>query len=260
MVFVLLSVKVRKQLLRHKRCRSGQRWRKSALRSIQNSDYLFGCLSDVFVWRAEHPMSVARGLKVVGYFDCPGGGQVVVRDGVAYIGHVKPPNGTTLVDVSDPVHPRKLSEIKVPQGTLSHKVRVDNGIMLVNREIFPIGRKIRTFAADSRCSTSPSLRRPAISARGRPEECIGSRSTAATSTARPNSTAISAMSCRSSTSRNRTAPKKLAAGGCRGNGPPAARSRPGRTPRIAAIIRCASEIAFMSVTGMAASSFSTSRT
>ena len=48
-------------------------------------------------------MSVARGLKVVGYFDCPGGGQVVVRDGVAYIGHVKPPNGTTLVDVSDPV-------------------------------------------------------------------------------------------------------------------------------------------------------------
>jgi hypothetical protein len=31
-------------------------------------------------------MSAATGLKVVGYFDCPGGGQVVVRDGVAYIG------------------------------------------------------------------------------------------------------------------------------------------------------------------------------
>ena len=37
-------------------------------------------------------MSAAKGLKVVGYFDCPGGGQVVVRDGVAYIGHVKPPH------------------------------------------------------------------------------------------------------------------------------------------------------------------------
>ena len=72
-------------------------------------------------------MSAAKGLKVVGYFDCPGGGQVVVRDGVAYIGHVKPPNGTTLVDVSDPANPRKLSEITVPEGTLSHKVRVDNG-------------------------------------------------------------------------------------------------------------------------------------
>jgi len=47
-------------------------------------------------------MSVAKGLKVVGYFDCPGGGQVVVRDGVAYIGHVTPPNGTTVIDVSDP--------------------------------------------------------------------------------------------------------------------------------------------------------------
>ena len=52
-------------------------------------------------------MSTAKGLKVVGYFDCPGGGQVVVRDGVAYIGHVKPPNGTTLVDVSDPANPRQ---------------------------------------------------------------------------------------------------------------------------------------------------------
>ena len=53
---------------------------------------------------------------------------------------MKPPNGTTIIDVRDPANPRKLAEIKVPEGTLSHKVRVDNGIMLVNREIFPIGR------------------------------------------------------------------------------------------------------------------------
>src|SRR3982750_1418863 len=85
-------------------------------------------------------MVVAKGLKVVGYFDCPGGGQVVVRNRVAYVGHVKPPNGTTIIDVSDPARPRKLAEIKVPEGTLSHKVRVNNGIMLVNREIYPIGR------------------------------------------------------------------------------------------------------------------------
>jgi hypothetical protein len=53
---------------------------------------------------------------------------------------VKPPNGTTLIDVRDPANPRKLGELKVPESTLSHKVRVENGIMLVNREVFPIGR------------------------------------------------------------------------------------------------------------------------
>ena len=85
-------------------------------------------------------MAVAKGLKVVGYFDCAGGGQVVVRNNVAYVGHVKPPNGTTIIDVSDPAKPRELAQIKVPEGTLSHKVRVENGVMLVNREVFPIGR------------------------------------------------------------------------------------------------------------------------
>ena len=90
-------------------------------------------------------MAAANGLKVVGYFDCPGGGQVVVRDKVAYVGHVIPPDGTTIIDVSDPARPRQLAEIKVPEGTLSHKVRVEHGVMLVNREIFPIGRQDPNF-------------------------------------------------------------------------------------------------------------------
>jgi hypothetical protein len=90
-------------------------------------------------------MSAARGLRVVGYFDCPGGGSVVVRDNVAYVGHIKPPDGTSIIDVADPAKPRLLSEIKSPEGTLSHKVRVDSGIMLVNREIFPIGRQDPSF-------------------------------------------------------------------------------------------------------------------
>jgi hypothetical protein len=90
-------------------------------------------------------MSAAKGLKVVGYFDCSGGGQVVVRDNVAYVGHIKPPNGTSIIDVGDPAKPRLLSEIKSPEGTLSHKVRVDSGIMLVNHEIFPIGRQDPSF-------------------------------------------------------------------------------------------------------------------
>src|SRR5260370_27701908 len=90
-------------------------------------------------------MTETKGLKVIGYFDCPGGGQVVVRTNVASFGHVKRPEGTTIIDVGDPAKPRALASITVPDGTLSHKVRVENGVMLVNREIFPIGRKDPEF-------------------------------------------------------------------------------------------------------------------
>ncbi len=76
-------------------------------------------------------MTAAHGVKVVGYFDCPGGGQIVVRDNVAYIGHIAPPHGTTIVDVSDPAEPRQLAEISIPEGKHSHKVRVENGAALL---------------------------------------------------------------------------------------------------------------------------------
>jgi hypothetical protein len=76
----------------------------------------------------------AQGLKQVGFFDCPGGGQVVVDGHIAYIAHMKAPHGTTLVDVRDPASPRPLAALDVPAGTHSHKVRAANGIMLVNRE------------------------------------------------------------------------------------------------------------------------------
>src|SRR5215470_9936653 len=82
----------------------------------------------------------ARGLKQVGYFDCPGGGQVVVDGHVAYIAHMSAPNGTTLVDVRDPAAPRRLSGLEVAAGTHSHKVRAGNGLMLVNREAQPADR------------------------------------------------------------------------------------------------------------------------
>ncbi len=80
------------------------------------------------------PLQSAQGLKEVAYFDCPGGGQVVVDRHVAYIAHMKAPHGTTLVDVSDPAAPRQLATIEVPPGTHSHTVRAQNGLMLVNRE------------------------------------------------------------------------------------------------------------------------------
>jgi hypothetical protein len=84
-------------------------------------------------------MSDASGIRPVGHLDCPGGGQVVVRDTIAYVAHMKPPHGTSIVDVSDPARPRVLAEVAVPVGTHSHKVQVHDGLMLVNREAYPPG-------------------------------------------------------------------------------------------------------------------------
>ena len=82
----------------------------------------------------------ARGLRQVAWFDCPGGGQVVVDRHVAYIAHMRAPHGTTLVDVSDPAAPRRLATLEVPAGLHSHKVRAAQGLMLVNREAQPADR------------------------------------------------------------------------------------------------------------------------
>lgn len=80
-------------------------------------------------------MSRAKGVREVGYFDCAGGGQVVVSEGFAYIGHIDSPHGTTIVDVRDPKHPASVAEFAMPPGTHSHKVRVGGGLMIVNHEI-----------------------------------------------------------------------------------------------------------------------------
>jgi hypothetical protein len=49
---------------------------------------------------------------------------------------MRPTSGTTIVDIADPSHPRILARVDVPEGWHSHKVRVANNIMLVNRERF----------------------------------------------------------------------------------------------------------------------------
>jgi hypothetical protein len=82
-------------------------------------------------------MASAHGLRQVAWFDCPGGGQVVVDGTQAYVAHMKAPHGTTIVDVADPRSPRQLATLQVPPGTHSHKVRTARGLMLVNREAQP---------------------------------------------------------------------------------------------------------------------------
>jgi hypothetical protein len=74
-------------------------------------------------------------LEPVNWFDCAGGGQVVVdRRHIAYIGNMRNPHGTMLIDVKDPKHPKLISTLSMPQGTHSHKVRVSGDIMITNRE------------------------------------------------------------------------------------------------------------------------------
>jgi hypothetical protein len=79
--------------------------------------------------------ALAKGLKRVGHLDIPGGGQVVVEGGYAFIGHMKPPHGTSIVDVRDPARPRLASTIKLPtDDSHTHKVRVIGDVMIVNVE------------------------------------------------------------------------------------------------------------------------------
>lgn len=77
---------------------------------------------------------VSKKIRQVGRIDLPGGGQVVVENGYAYVGHVEPPHGTSIIDVKDPKHPRIIAQLDVREGIHSHKVRVRGDVMLINYE------------------------------------------------------------------------------------------------------------------------------
>ena len=78
---------------------------------------------------------LARNVRRIGHLDLPGGGQVVVDGNYAYVGHMKPPHGTSIVDVSDPTRPRVVAEIGLEgDDSHTHKVRVVGDLMFVNVE------------------------------------------------------------------------------------------------------------------------------
>jgi hypothetical protein len=82
-------------------------------------------------------------LELVGHLVLPGGGQIVVDGPYAYVGHMAPPYGTSILDVADPASPRMLSQLTVPRDIHSHKVRVAGDLMLVNYERYPEGDRTR---------------------------------------------------------------------------------------------------------------------
>ena len=78
---------------------------------------------------------LSRNLRRIGHLDIPGGGQIVVDGDTAYIGHMKPPHGTSILDVSDPAKPRVVASIEPPSPhSHTHKVRVVGDLMFTNVE------------------------------------------------------------------------------------------------------------------------------
>ena len=83
----------------------------------------------------EFEYELARNIRRRGYLDIEGGGQVVVQDGYAYVGHMKPPKGTSIIDVSDPANPQVVAHVEPPdEWSHTHKVRVCGDIMITNVE------------------------------------------------------------------------------------------------------------------------------
>jgi hypothetical protein len=70
--------------------------------------------------------------------EIPGGGQIVVQGRFAYVGHQHGPDGTTILDISDPRQPKVVSRLMTSHPwSHSHKVRVVDDLMVVNSEIEP---------------------------------------------------------------------------------------------------------------------------
>ena len=73
--------------------------------------------------------------RLGGLDDLPGGGQIVVQGDYAYVGHMDPPYGTSIIDVSDPANPKIAAQIMLEgDASHSHKVRVVGDLMYVNVE------------------------------------------------------------------------------------------------------------------------------
>jgi hypothetical protein len=117
--------------------------------------------------------------KHLARLEIPGGGQVVVDGDHAFVGHLRPPSGTTIVDVADPTRPRVVTTVEVPPHTHSHKVRIMGDLMLVNQELNraepvkpPIGDPVAKITAEARdaaaCGFQGGLKVYDISDRSRP--------------------------------------------------------------------------------------------
>lgn len=86
--------------------------------------------------KREIEYELSRNIRRLGGLDIEGGGQVVVQDGYAFVGHMKPPKGTSIIDVRDPANPTVVAHVAPPdEWSHTHKVRVAGDIMITNVEM-----------------------------------------------------------------------------------------------------------------------------
>lgn len=111
--------------------------------------------------------ALAHKVRRLGHLDLPGAGQVTVNGRYAYVGHI--PNkqnlGTSIVDISDPAHPRLVATVTLDDpDSHSHKVRVVGDIMVVNHERnpTPIGRRAEQLPAARAELTAALGREPSV--------------------------------------------------------------------------------------------------
>ena len=102
--------------------------------------------------------ALAHKVQRLAHLDLAGAGQVTVRDGHAFVGHI--PNrdllGTSILDISDPRNPRVVAAVTLDDpASHSHKVRVAGDIMVVNHErnMSGIGRRAEQLPGVRRALT-----------------------------------------------------------------------------------------------------------
>lgn len=84
--------------------------------------------------KVNYDIPLSKGIKHLARLDIAGGGQVVVQGDYAYIGHMKAPHGTSILDVSDPSNPTVVGHVEPPEWSHTHKVRVAGDLMITNVE------------------------------------------------------------------------------------------------------------------------------
>jgi hypothetical protein len=95
-------------------------------------------VSSVARARADHSVFASNNVRHLCRQEISGGGQIVIQGNYAYIGHQHGPEGTTILEISDPRNPRTVSVLMASHPwSHSHKVRVVGDLMVVNSEIEP---------------------------------------------------------------------------------------------------------------------------
>jgi hypothetical protein len=77
-------------------------------------------------------------IRHISRMELPGGGQITIQGNFAFVGHQNGPEGTTILDISDPRKPKIVSRLMTPNFvTHTHKVRVVGDLMFTNSEYQP---------------------------------------------------------------------------------------------------------------------------